>query len=884
MKPKILIFQGFNSFSERAEIDFDKLSGNGLFGIFGKTGSGKSTILDCMMYALFAKTARNQTIKEYVNNKTNSAFVDFTFEVLTAGERKTYNIRRTIKINKRGSADTTAFLGVYDGDNLMPYDDVDINARIKEIIGIGYEEFSKCIILPQNEFATFVKSTKTDRLKLVCKLFALDKFDTLLLRALKERIAKIKLELSAIGGELIHYEKYTTEYLNDLKTTQNTQKQQISALKERRSALEKEIESGAENYSLKKQMIETEREIVALKQKEPLIEEYKKCIETSSVANRVKEANDLCVATEKQAVTIKSLINDLNLTKNQLLQKIDKVLIEKGKDRHGRIRELTVLLSRLNDNINTAKEIDALRVEYSKQRADIKAFEIENERLMREKANLLSDLAALGSPQDDLERLFDTVGASALASEIKGELEYFNEKLLSIEVYRGESMYCVVESEIKGRIEYLSNRLSKIAVGDVSAEFLSQRLAEIKAATDKHARVSKRLAEIGAKAEAFDSQMQLMTQNAQKLLKDGETKSAILSALSNDVGFDVGSGAKLSSGIEKLSAEINRLEKEISFYDEQEKLLTAEHGKVNVSIAEQTEKYAQAQTNCQTCVDSLNKILLESGFETVLQACRYALDENKLSEYNLRVNDYQDRLTSANALYKKLSNLLEGVDFDMAEYESKKNQIPPITHQIDMISGSLSIAERDIADAVCKMDEAKVILARQRAEQDKFNLCDKLEKVLANHNLLNFIAEEYLSDISHGAARTLLTLTGGRYDLIYDGEFFILDNHNCGERRAVSTLSGGETFLVSLSLALALSQAICDRTMRPVEFFFLDEGFGTLDAELTDVVINSLERLKGEHFTIGLISHVPELKQRISSKILVSPASAAESSKLEIIY
>ena len=185
-------------------------------------------------------------------------------------------------------------------------------------------------------------------------------------------------------------------------------------------------------------------------------------------------------------------------------------MIEKGKDRHGRIRELTVLLSRLNDNINTAKEIDALRVEYSKQRADIKAFEIENERLMCEKANLLNDLAALGSPQDDLERLFDTVGASALASEIKGELEYFNEKLLSIEVYRGESMYCVVESEIKGRIEYLSNRLSKIAVGDVSAEFLSQRLAEIKAATDKHARVSKRLAEIGAKAEAFDSQMQFM--------------------------------------------------------------------------------------------------------------------------------------------------------------------------------------------------------------------------------------------------------------------------------------------------------------------------------------------------------------------------------------
>lgn len=93
--------------------------------------------------------------------------------------------------------------------------------------------------------------------------------------------------------------------------------------------------------------------------------------------------------------------------------------------------------------------------------------------------------------------------------------------------------------------------------------------------------------------------------------------------------------------------------------------------------------------------------------------------------------------------------------------------------------------------------------------------------------------------------------------------------------RPVSSLSGGETFLVSLSLALALSGKIQLNSRNPLEFFFLDEGFGTLDPRLLEVVMDSLEKLRGGNLTIGVISHVPELRNRISRRIIVIPASVS---------
>ena len=128
-------------------------------------------------------------------------------------------------------------------------------------------------------------------------------------------------------------------------------------------------------------------------------------------------------------------------------------------------------------------------------------------------------------------------------------------------------------------------------------------------------------------------------------------------------------------------------------------------------------------------------------------------------------------------------------------------------------------------------------------------------------------------------------MTNNRYTLEMNENylFVISDNFNGGLRRAADTLSGGEVFLTSLSLALALSSQIQLKGSAPLEFFFLDEGFGTLDSALLDTVISSLENLNGDDLSVGIISHVDEIKARLTMKLEVRMDEILQSSVIKEI-
>jgi exonuclease SbcC len=147
--------------------------------------------------------------------------------------------------------------------------------------------------------------------------------------------------------------------------------------------------------------------------------------------------------------------------------------------------------------------------------------------------------------------------------------------------------------------------------------------------------------------------------------------------------------------------------------------------------------------------------------------------------------------------------------------------------------------------------------------------------VFRGNSFVEYVAEEQLIQVSRGASNRLGQLTRGRYAIEVDSSngFVIRDDANGGVKRPVSTLSGGETFLTSLALALSLSSQIQLRGKYPLEFFFLDEGFGTLDQELLDTVVTALEKLHMNAMSVGIISHVPELKARLTKKLIVTPAN-----------
>jgi len=164
----------------------------------------------------------------------------------------------------------------------------------------------------------------------------------------------------------------------------------------------------------------------------------------------------------------------------------------------------------------------------------------------------------------------------------------------------------------------------------------------------------------------------------------------------------------------------------------------------------------------------------------------------------------------------------------------------------------------------------------RKALSHRQGLLKSLQTVFKGNAFVEFIAQEQLTNVSLDASERLKQLTNQRYALEVDAEggFIMRDDANGGVRRPVSSLSGGETFLTALALALALSTQIQLRGESPLEFFFLDEGFGTLDANLLETVMNILEKLHLQNLTIGIISHVPELKNRLARRLVITPAEA----------
>jgi DNA repair protein SbcC/Rad50 len=164
--------------------------------------------------------------------------------------------------------------------------------------------------------------------------------------------------------------------------------------------------------------------------------------------------------------------------------------------------------------------------------------------------------------------------------------------------------------------------------------------------------------------------------------------------------------------------------------------------------------------------------------------------------------------------------------------------------------------------------------AEAKEDREQIAVLATLSQELQNNRFGEYIIEETLSLLSDHASGELKRISGGRYSLRpAKGEFEVIDHQNADERRSVRTLSGGETFLASLALALALSRHVGELASEgmgaKLESVFIDEGFGTLDPATLDEVIDALERLRAEELVVGVISHVPELAQRIQNGLEV---------------
>ena len=173
MRPIKLKIKGLNSFVEEQTIDFEKLTKQGFFGIFGPTGSGKSTILDGMILALYGMKAMSRGTNEFVNKNCKSEQVSYEFPI-TAAQVKRYRVEREFKAGEKGTkSGKCRLLDVTDGETVLEESVTGVDRACVEIIGLTADDFMRTVVLPQGKFSEFLKVSGKDRREILERLFRL---------------------------------------------------------------------------------------------------------------------------------------------------------------------------------------------------------------------------------------------------------------------------------------------------------------------------------------------------------------------------------------------------------------------------------------------------------------------------------------------------------------------------------------------------------------------------------------------------------------------------------------------------------------------------------------------------------------------------------------
>ncbi|OWA36667.1 hypothetical protein B9G55_00870 [Saccharibacillus sp. O16] len=286
---------------------------------------------------------------------------------------------------------------------------------------------------------------------------------------------------------------------------------------------------------------------------------------------------------------------------------------------------------------------------------------------------------------------------------------------------------------------------------------------------------------------------------------------------------------------------------------------------------------ASAAEHAVSAESAWNEAIADSVFATAQEAEESVLEEREIAEAERRVTEHRERENELSARLRELEKLLEGADVSEEDWFSCVRRLEEARRLDEEALESRARAQRDVEDVTLRhgrWTELEEVRAETATESERLSA---LQSCFRGNTFVEYVAEEQLIQISRSASNRLRFLTKQRYSLEVDsgGGFVVCDDANGGVRRPVSTLSGGETFLTSLSLALALSAQIQLRGEYPLQFFFLDEGFGTLDPELLDTVITSLEHLHHDRLSVGVISHVQELRARLPRRLVVQPADNA---------
>lgn len=897
MKPIKLVIDGIRSFSERVEIDFESVSSSGLFGIFGSTGSGKSTILDSVIIALYGEISGLKAV-ELISARRKNAYISLEFEIFENSVRQRYLVERSFKLKKDGSyGGAVASLYQTTGGSVISLASLtsEVNKKIESILGLGQAEFTKCIILPQGEFAQFVKAPKGERVKIIEKLFGLEKYGDRFNVKLKSKIESVDRQLDILYHDLSKYENDTKENLDALISQQKTCKSRYEIESVKLSKIIEYIEENTPFYNLYNKCIKESDMLELLKKRQVEIDNLKGVLQVFDIAKKIVELDDEFEHKLKTEKLILKEYSDLSSKLSNL-----KIKREKSEEEYlalGELKlekeeliakrdELILISAKIVEFKTLRKEVLTLESDIQEKKSKIQTFKTEIDKLTDQKVDLSLEIEYL-QEQTDVIKAFSFVSNDVLKNEYLKQINYYLEQTNAVENFDDEGE-CLVYFKylIEKRLDEFKTLYDSLCFGEeIDVKSVVENFKNLLSERNEKQSL---LGVVNGKIESAKSEIKAV----ESVLKESEKTYGILreklDLLNEKLLKIVGNIDDYENKLAFYSDCVNSIEKRENDVRENREKINDEYSIVEKQVFEK-EVLKSTATGERQKAENLVKELLNDSIASVEEARKIVESAVDVEKIKSDIEEHEKSLIYYETSVENTKKELEKVNFDLKSYLEKIDEKTKISQEVENLKENLIKYQNNI-EILSQNFEFRCIIEKDIKETSaRANVLARLEQVVSRRAFSEFISAEFLSDVALQARKTLLELTGGKYDVVYkdsiesgkDG-FYICDNLNGGIERSVASLSGGETFLVSLSLALALSVGIYSRSEKPMEFFFLDEGFGTLDETLVDTVLDSLEKLRNKNFSIGLISHLAEMKSRIDSKIIVTPATEISGSKVTI--
>lgn len=911
MRPHKLTISAFGPYAGKVEIDFDKFGTEGLFLITGDTGAGKTTIFDALTYALFGEASGNgrddSMFRSTYAEDSVPTYVELLFEY--AGVQ--YRVKRLpaqMRTKSRGTGLTRqkpeAQLQV--GDEAPVTEIKVVNARLTEILGLDYKQYTQIAMIAQGKFRELLLAETKDRAGIFRSIFRTAGYLELQ-KLLSEETARVAAQVQDKRKSAVQYVDGavcmdTNQLAADLKIARHKVKTNEMTIADMMDCIKSVVASEKEQeVTLKHESEELQNRLDVL---------GKQCEAVKLYLGNKKKHDDAVTERERCEKEVKPVL-DKNLSEAKSHQpEIEQLQRE--------IPTMELLMPKYAELTECELYITRNAEAVVKNDLNIQQADADTKRLSESIASKEAELNEIQDPgtemvskenrQKELDKESKTL--NTLAEELKG---YLNEQsklpTLQDKARKAEERRWIADQDYNSKYHlfiaeqagYLAEALQEgeacPVCGSTHHPLLAAKAPEaptkaeldaLKDGVEALRKIAEKAAnEHATKVSTLNTRRELLTAKIAELLGQCEVEDADRMIVDRQTTITQESIAitKRLKALEQQSLRKKSLESQLpkdrTTLQQKEKLrgdYEAEKKRLSTVLEALEEKRKGLQKDLSYPTEAEAKRVLESKKKS-----KSAL-ESAILKAESDLNRYNVELAKQNGTIQQLAETIKSVPTaDLQESEQQIAQLKLLKAEKDDTIKKLHTNNTINAGIISKVTATIDELDRlERDYQMKKSLSDTANGQINGKehvSLETYVQTAYFDRIIQRANTRLMVMSGGQYELrrrtTYSGaaqtglELNALDHYNSKERD-VRTLSGGEQFWASLSLALGLSDEIqASAGGIQLDTMFVDEGFGSLDDNSLQQALKALNELTEGHRLIGIISHVAELK-KIERQIIVT--------------